>query len=125
MFHYRNTLAASPLHQLLESSADALVHAAELLAGRRGLRLVSDLIDDLGSNPVPTRRVLETADELLQVLSLDCADILGSEEAARFSAIAPWDPIVEDICLLTEALAAAIDATGELINEADDQKAAA
>ena len=125
MFHYRTALTASPLHNLIEGSADALAQAAELLAGRRGLCLVSDLIDGLASAPIPTRRILKTAEELLRVLSLDCVDDFDSEEAALFSSIDPWDPIVEDICLPTEALAAAIDATGELINEAGARKVAA
>jgi hypothetical protein len=46
---------------------------------------------------------------LLEILSLERVQDSESEECARFAAINPCDPVVEEICALTDGLREALE----------------
>ncbi|WP_306131677.1 hypothetical protein [Roseivivax marinus] len=101
----------APLRAFAEEHREALIHAAELLAGRRGERLALEVSDALAGAPPLTRRDMQQLNALLDILALENVDDLDSEECARFALIDPASPIVEEICLLTDGLRDAIDRT--------------
>ncbi|WP_116081788.1 hypothetical protein [Tropicimonas sp. IMCC34011] len=113
MFHrYMSPTAATPafaLHVLFEQDWPAYRQAAELLAGRRGGRLVDQIVGMLEESPVVTRRTRLALSDLLDILALERVEIEDSEEAALFAMIDPQNPVVEDICLLTDRLREALE----------------
>ncbi len=67
-------------------------------------------------------------DDLSDILALEHVHVIGSEEEARFAAIDPSDPVVEELCLLTDQLTDAIAARARWQDEAHaaaDRRAAA
>lgn len=113
MFHqFIPSAAATPafaIHLLFEEDWPAYRQAAELLAGRRGGCLVDKILALLERSPGLTRQVRTALKDLLDILSLEHVDIDGSEEAALFAVIDPGDPVVEDICILTDRLREAVE----------------
>lgn len=113
MFHGKIApTAATPafaLHLLFEQDWPAYRQAAELLAGRRGGRLVDRIVNMLEQRPAVTRQTRVALNDLLDILALERVDIDGSEEATLFAMIDPGDPVVEDICLLTDRLREALE----------------
>jgi hypothetical protein len=100
--------AGTALHALFAGRKDALTHAADLLGGARGRRLVAEAADRLAREAVRGRRTRELLADLLDLLALEHVHVPGSEEEARFAAIDPCDPLVEEICLLCDRLRAAL-----------------
>ena len=94
----------SSLHQLLGSAPEAFAHAARLLAGKKGKQLVDDIVEALARNTRPDRRTLRNLVQLHRILSLDAIDDHSSEAEMLFMALDPADPIVEEICLLSDTL---------------------
>lgn len=113
MFHqFISPAAAIPayaIHLLFQEDWPAYRQAAELLAGRRGGRLVDRIVGMLERSPVLTRQVRSALHDLLDILALERVDIDGSDEAALFAMIDPGDPVVGDLCLLTDRLRDAIE----------------
>ena len=103
-------LARLPLHLFLSEHAPALAHAVRLLGGQRGGRLFSDLIDDLQRNPAVSRRGLRLAHQILDLLQLEHVDNPDREEGGYFTAIDPSDPVVTEICVLSDGFATALRA---------------
>lgn len=103
-------VAPSPLQNFLSDQSDALTHAARLLGGGRGLKLVADLMDDLQRNPSLSRRGMRLAQQILDLLQLEHVGDPDREEAGYFAAIDPCDPVVSDICLLSDGFATALQA---------------
>lgn len=101
--------ANAPLHAFVQSRNAALRDAATLLAGPRGGRLVDAISDSLSLNPTLSRCTRIKLRELLSILSLENVHDDDREEAARFAAIDPASPVVEQICLLTDELHNALD----------------
>ncbi len=92
----------SPLHHFLADHQPALRHAATLLAGQRGARLVDTIIDSLAHGDDISRATERALRDLYGILSLENVHEEDREEAALFAAIDPSLPIVEEICLLTD-----------------------
>lgn len=88
----------------LEEHREALQHAAELLAGRRGAALVARIAEDLSDAPSLSRRCRRDLKDILDILALENVDDPDREEAGCFAALDPASPIVEEICLLTDGL---------------------
>ena len=88
----------------VQEHREALRHAAELLAGRRGAALANRIAEDLSDASTLNRRCRRDLEDLLDILALQNVDDPESEEAASFAAINPASPVVEEICLLTDAL---------------------
>ncbi|NDW01147.1 hypothetical protein [Salipiger sp. PrR002] len=101
----------SPLRAFAEEHREALIRAAELLAGRRGERLALEVADALAGAAPLARRDMRQLHALLDILALENVDDRDSEECARFALIDPASPIVEEICLLNDGLRDAIDRT--------------
>ena len=99
----------APLRKFADPHRDALINAAELLGGRQGLRLALDALDGLASEIVPSRRTRNQLAELLDLLSLEHVHDETREEASRFAMIDPCDPLVEEVCALTDGLRDAFD----------------
>lgn len=99
----------NPVKSLFQERADALSNAATLLAGPKGTALVFAIRDSLQRNDRLGRGVKTALQRLLSILSLEHVDDLSREEAARFAAIDPGDPIVEEFCMLTDELRDALE----------------
>lgn len=108
-----NTFTAAdpfaPLREFVGSHREALINAAELLGGPRGARLALDALDGLAFESVLSRRTRRRFAALLELLSLEHVHDETREEAARFAAIDPSDPVVEEICALTDGLRDALE----------------
>ncbi|KKM26188.1 hypothetical protein LCGC14_1587300 [marine sediment metagenome] len=100
---------AAPLREFADHHRGGLLNAAGLLGGRWGVRLVLDALDGLASEPVLTRRTQTRLMALLELLSLEHVHDQNREESARFAAINPCDPVVEEICALTVGLRDALE----------------
>lgn len=100
------------LREFLATNGEALGHAAALLAGRRGARLISAILDGLGQPGRLTRRMRRLLLELRDVLFLEHAHDEFLEDAWCFALLEPDDPAVPEICLLAEALEDALRKAG-------------
>ncbi len=100
--------SAAPLREFADPHRDALLNAAELLGGGSGLRLATKALDGLASEAVVSRRTWNYFTVLLELLALEHVHDGDREEAAYFLAIAPCDPVVEEICELTDGLREAL-----------------
>jgi len=101
--------AYDPLRQLFHDKAEAFSSAAAVLGGPRGAALVGAIIDGLRRPGSPGRGTWTAIRHLLRLLSLEDAHDETRPEAACFAAIYPTDPIVEEICLLTDELRGALE----------------
>lgn len=99
----------TPLKSLFEERAEALSNSATLLAGPRGGTLVCAIVDALQRNKSLGRGARTAIQRLLEILSLQNVEDLSRDEAARLAVIDPSDPVVEEICLLTDELRDALD----------------
>lgn len=82
------------LREFLATNAGALRHAAALLAGRRGARIVSAIRDGLGQPGRLTRRMRRLLLELRDMLFLEHAHDEFWEDAGCFALLEPDDPAV-------------------------------
>jgi hypothetical protein len=98
----------SDLNRFIDSHQDALYDAAALLAGGRGIHLVARIVDGMSDQEGLTMRTIRALNDLLHILALENVDDLTRPESHFFAAIDPSEPIVEEICLLTDELAAII-----------------
>ena len=101
--------ATQELLQFMQEQWEAIFNAAELLGGRTGTNLAQAALDGLQNGSTPSLRSLRLVDELLQLFTLEHVHDLEREEAARFAAIDPLDPRVEEICLLADGLRVVLD----------------
>ncbi|TNC51101.1 hypothetical protein FHG66_05985 [Rubellimicrobium rubrum] len=97
-----------PLRRFVADHAAGLRIAADLLGGKSHANAVDEIVDRLRHEPVPSRRTLRLLDELLLLMSLELVTDLESPEAEAFSLIDPADPIVAELCLLTDRLRATL-----------------
>jgi hypothetical protein len=97
-------LPTNPLRAFIERYQEGLSDAAALLAGRRGSRIMSNIVEGLSSGYPLTRTTKSDLNDLLDILSLQHVHDPEREEAGRFAMIHPEDPCVEEICLLADGL---------------------
>lgn len=100
----------SALRQFFKEYQDGLATAAELLAGKRGRRVVNTIMEGLGLEGALTRVTWNALRDLLGILTLENVHDETREEAALFAAIDPADPVVEEICLLSDGLRRLLEA---------------
>lgn len=109
-----NLAASTPAHRelagFLLENASGLVSAARLLGGCEAVRRVGETIEGVSTSTVLSRRHHRDLAALHRLLSLERVDVADSIEAACFATIDPSWPVVEEICLLTDQLAAHLDA---------------
>lgn len=100
------------LRHFIAEHSEALANRAALLAGRRGARIVSDIIDGLSGDRPLTRRLRLRLFELKGILTLEYAhdDVHG--DADDYAFLDPEDPVVDEICLLTDQYRNALEAAG-------------
>lgn len=101
--------AAKPVIALFAKQHLAIWHAARLLGGYEASRLVDRCIGALERDSAITDRVLIMLDQILAVLSLEKVHDPDQPYMGYFAVIDPVDPVVEEICLLTDDLRAAIE----------------
>lgn len=111
---FKNSIPVLPsdnfigLRRFVDDNADGLTAAASLLAGAKGRRIVTIILEGLQNSAHPSARTMRALQELLSILSLENVHDEMSDECGFFAAIDPCDPAVADICLLTDSLRAAI-----------------
>ncbi|CRL10126.1 hypothetical protein NIT7321_00969 [Phaeobacter italicus] len=104
------TPAVRELLEFLCVHNEALQNAAFLLGGAPGLRRTQSLIDRLTSTRQLSRKARQELVGLYQLLSLENVGYPDTIETACFAILDPEDPIVEDLCLLTDNLRDHMDA---------------
>lgn len=121
--------SCAPLRAFLDGNGEALLNAAGLLGGPRGVALARSVLDGLSGDITPIRKLRRDLASLLDLLTLEHVHDEDRPEAALFAALHPGDPVVDDVCLLTEALQSAIEEWGALHRREDvallDERAAA
>ena len=105
--------AAKPVIALFKKSHSEIWHSARLLGGFEASRLVDQCVGALEQDAAITNRVRIMLDQILKMLSLDEVDDPNQHFMAYFAVIDPLDPVVEEICLLTDSLRAAIEEAAE------------
>lgn len=103
------------LRTFLASNADALGHAAVLLAGRRGARLVNAILDGLDQPGPLTRRLRQRLLELRDILFLEHLGNEAWEDDGCLALLEPEDPAVADICLLADGMDDALLSAGLIV----------
>lgn len=105
--------------------ANALVNAAALLAAAPGVRTALAALDGLGEPGRLTARTMRTLDQLVDILMLEHVHDPDRFESVCFAALNPSDPVVEEICLLADGLAAALEAYCDEASQPAAREAAA
>ncbi|WP_102227145.1 hypothetical protein [Acidimangrovimonas sediminis] len=99
-----------PLRIFMSNHLNGLRDAAGLLAGQRGVRLVETIADRLHNDTTRIARATWLAiRDLLGILTLEHVHDERRPEAGFFARIDPADPVVEEVCLLTDGLRAALE----------------
>lgn len=102
--HIQGTPATKAFLTFIQDYSEALQNAALLLGGQWALKRVQFLIDHLGCNRTLTRRAKQDLVALHKLLTLQNVGDPERIETALFSDIDPADPVVEELCLLSDAL---------------------
>lgn len=97
------------LRHLFHEQRGAFSSAARLLVGSQGARIVGEIVDSLQHAEPLSGRALFAIRRLLGILSLEHVHDHDGPDAALFASIDPTVPVVEDICLLADALRDAIE----------------
>jgi len=100
------------LRSFWETHNEALGHAAALIAGQRGARLVGEIREALAQPGPATRRLCQHLLELRDLLFLEHMQDEPLEETTLFDRLSPNDPIVPEICLLAEGFDEALQEAG-------------
>jgi hypothetical protein len=104
--HSYDQPALSDLRHFVDLYTGALYDAAALLAGARGVLIVDQIVEGMSEPDGPTSRTITALNNLRDILTLENVDDLTRPEAHFFMSIDPAEPIVEEICLLTDQLEA-------------------
>ncbi|KIC41906.1 hypothetical protein RA27_00365 [Ruegeria sp. ANG-R] len=91
------------LQDFFLTHSEGLQNASLLLGGKPELKATADLIDDICTTTVLTRRLKTGLLRLLDLLTLQHIHDPKRPESAYFADLDPSAPYVEDICLLSEA----------------------
>ena len=106
------TTGESDLREFLATNADALGHAAVLLADRRGARLINAIREGLGQPGRLTHRMRRLLLDLRDLLFFEHAHDDCWEDAGCLALLEPDDPAVPEICLLADGLEDALRGAG-------------
>ncbi|UWR88039.1 hypothetical protein [Phaeobacter inhibens] len=115
--HTTHSTAVQALFLFLSQHNEGLQNAALVLGGSRALTRVQHLLDHLGSTRKLTRRCSRELVALHELFTLKYVGDPKRLETALFAEIDPMDPMVEDICWLTDQLEdhmRAVDAATDL-----------
>ncbi|MBW4984317.1 hypothetical protein KZZ07_17390 [Mameliella sp. CS4] len=101
------------LRSFTAENADALACAAALLGAAPGVRTALTALDGLADPGHPTARTMRALDDLVDLLMLEHVHDPYRIEATCFAALDPAEPVVEEICILADGLANALEAYRE------------
>lgn len=93
-----------PVLSFISAHHVGLWHAARLLGGYESARLVDRCAERLVQDGCVRPRTRIMLDQILALLSLDHVDDPDQPYFGYFAVIEPFDPVVEEICLLTDGL---------------------
>ncbi|MFZ3583216.1 hypothetical protein ACOI1H_13740 [Loktanella sp. DJP18] len=96
--------SADPICTFVSAHYEGLWHAARLLGGYEAARLVDRCQDLLVLDGRLTSRTRLMLGQVLAILSLETVDDPALPYMGYFAVIDPFDPVVEEICLLTDGL---------------------
>lgn len=109
MFTQHPSAASARLFRFLATHRDGLIHAASLLGGVAAGRRTTQLLDVLSiPQPCITHGIQHKLVSLHRLLALEDVADPDSTEADYFALIDPGDPVVADICELTDGLGACL-----------------
>lgn len=103
-----------PIHGFFEKHRDALRNAAHLLGGVDATHIVDEITDALSRDDALSRRTTGLLHDLEDLLALENVGEPDRPEAGYFTAIDILDPVVEEICVLTDGLREAVVALPKL-----------
>lgn len=106
--------AIKPVMTLFSTRQTAIWHATRLLGGYESARLVDRCTAALERDKALTNCVKIMLGQILEILTLEEVDDPEKPFMGFFAAIDPSDPVVEEICLLTDALREAIEDAHQL-----------
>lgn len=115
--HKQLSPAIKALFLFLSDNSEGLQNAALVLGGGSGLKRVQNLLDNLVAARELNRRARLDLVALHELFTLKYVGDPLRLETALFAEIDPMDPMVEEICLLTDGLEdhmRAIDAASDL-----------
>ena len=101
-----------PFRAYFQDNDEALGHAAVLLGGRRGARLINVVREALSHHRPFTRRLRRQLLELRNLLFLEYAYNDDWGDGTGFALLEPDDPIVPEICFLADGLEQALQDAG-------------
>lgn len=104
-------ISVDPVLPFVSKNYEGLWHAARLLGGYESARLVDQCVELLVQDQAVTHRTSVMLDQILSLLSLDKVDDPNLPYMGFFALIDPLDPVVEEICLLTDDLRHALAST--------------
>ncbi|WP_185803373.1 hypothetical protein [Pontivivens nitratireducens] len=116
-FVEENSHVSSPEPILLFISAhyEGLWYATHRLGGCETARLVDRCVELLLRDRCLTRRTRIMLKQILDVISLENVDDPALPYMEHFAAIDPLDPVVEEICLLSDGLRHAFEGSNATI----------
>lgn len=118
------TIPADPVLCFMSAHHEGLWQAARLLGGYESARLVDRCVALLEQERCVTRRSRIMLTQILSILSLDQAHDPDLPYMGYFAVIDPSDPVVEEICLLTDHLRDALDRSDSSSGQTEKGRAA-
>jgi hypothetical protein len=102
-FDLRHAVSAhrSPVHEYVAQNWPALRNAAALLGGQRAAQEADRLFDDLATHATIGIHAKRRLERMMRRLELD-EDIVS--EDVLLNVINPFDPVVDQLCLLADGL---------------------
>lgn len=107
------------LRAYFQDNDEALGHAAVLLGGRRGARLINAVREAMDRQGPFTRRLRRQLLELRDLLFLEYAYNDDWGDGTGFALLEPDDPIVPGICFLADSLEQALQDAGVFQSDTD------
>lgn len=102
-----------------QDNDESLGHAAVLLGGRRGARLINAVREAMDRQGPFTRRLRGQLLELRNLLFLEYAYNDDWGDGTGFALLEPDDPVVPEICLLADSLEQALQDAGVFQSDTD------
>lgn len=99
-----DVFVAEPILILFDESRSALWHAMRLLGGYDACRLVDRCALLLEEDRLVSGKAWTLLERILSILSLEMTDDPERPYMGFFAVIDPSDPVVDEICLLTDRL---------------------
>ena len=121
---HSQTVLTDPVISFVSAHYEGLWHAARLLGGVEAARLVDRCTALLVQDRRVTPRTRIMLGQILAILGLDQVDDPDLPYGGYFAQIDPLDPVVEEICLLTDGLRDALDREAAALAQTTEDRAA-